>query len=219
MSIGYGAIRGLRNLCLSLLLGVGAAQAETVTLAALGDSLTAGYGLAPDQGFVPQLQAWLDEHGADVRVVNAGVSGDTTAGGLSRVTWTLTPDVDAMIVALGANDYLRAMDPSVTRENLQGILDAGQAAEVGILLVGMEVGSNYGPEYKEKFDQIYPELAAQNELSLFPDWFTGLRAAVNDQSEFIAFMQADGLHPNAAGVALIVEAMGPSILELIEAAE
>ena len=219
MSIGYGAIRGLRNLCLSLLLGVGAAQAETVTLAALGDSLTAGYGLAPDQGFVPQLQAWLDEQGADVRVVNAGVSGDTTAGGLSRVTWTLTPDVDAMIVALGANDYLRAMDPSVTRENLQGILDAGQAAEVGILLVGMEVGSNYGPEYKEKFDQIYPELAAQNELSLFPDWFTGLRAAVNDQSEFIAFMQADGLHPNAAGVALIVEAMGPSILELIEAAE
>lgn len=218
LSFGYGAIAALRNLSIALLLGTGAVQADTVTVAALGDSLTAGYGLATSDGFVPQLQAWLDEQGADVVVMNAGVSGDTTAGGLSRVAWTLTPEVDAMIVALGANDYLRAIDPTVTQSNLQGILDQGAASDIEMLLIGMEVGSNYGPDYKAQFDAVFPRLSSENNVPLFPDWFTGLRDATENQAEFADYMQSDGLHPNAEGVGLIVDAMGPAVLDLIKAA-
>ena len=118
----------MRNLTLAIGVFSSAAYAEKVTIAALGDSLTAGYGLPVDQGFVPQLQGWLDAEGADVTVLNAGVSGDTTAGGLSRVDWTLTPDVDAMIVALGGNDLLRGLDPSVSRANLDLCAGHGRRA-------------------------------------------------------------------------------------------
>ena len=114
------------------------AAAEPVTIAALGDSLTQGFGLVPEAGFVPQLEAWLKDAGADVALINAGVSGDTTAGGLSRVGWTLTPEVDAMIVALGGNDLLRGIDPAASRANLDGILAAAAEADVPVLLVGIE---------------------------------------------------------------------------------
>ena len=106
------------------------ARAEPVTIAALGDSLTQGYGLPQEAGFVPQLQDWLRAEGADVVLINAGVSGDTTAGGAARVDWTLTPEVDAMIVALGGNDLLRGIDPGVSRENLDKILAVAEAKEV-----------------------------------------------------------------------------------------
>jgi len=215
----YGAFRALRNLSAGLLLLGGAAQAETVTIAALGDSLTAGYGLTPETGFVPQLQAWLDEAGADVVVINAGVSGDTTAGGLSRVAWMLTPEVDAMIIALGANDYLRAIDPGVAVENLQGVIDVGVEAGVEMLLIGMEVGSNYGPEYKAAFDTMYPRLAEGNDIALFGNWFQGLRDVTANQSEFTQYLQGDGLHPTAEGVGLIVDVMGPAVLDLIASVE
>ena len=109
--------------------------AATTTLVAFGDSLTAGLGLAPEDGFVPQLQAWLTAQGQDVKVVNAGVSGDTTAGGLARLDWTLTPDVQAMIVTFGGNDLLRGIDPSVSRANLDGILKGAAAHGVKVLLV------------------------------------------------------------------------------------
>lgn len=216
---GYGALGRLRNLSVGLLLIAGSAQAEVITIAALGDSLTAGYGLASDDGFVPQLQEWLQSQGVDAKVVNAGVSGDTTAGGLSRVEWTLTPEVDAMIVALGANDYLRALDPALTRQNIKGIIEAGLAANVDVLLVGMEVGSNYGPEYKMKFDAIFSDLASEYEVPIFPDWFAGLRAVTENQGDFARLMQADGLHPNAKGVAFIVDAMGPAVIDLVEGAK
>ena len=111
------------------------AAAEPVTVAMLGDSLTAGYGLPQGEGLVPQLQGWLDARGAEVVLLNAGVSGDTTAGGLSRVEWTLTEEVDAMIVALGGNDYLRGLAPEEARANLSGILAAGQRKGVGLMLV------------------------------------------------------------------------------------
>ena len=116
----------------------GAALAEPVTVLALGDSLTAGYGLPPDDGFVPVLEGWLAERGIEAEIVNAGVSGDTTAGGLSRVEWSLTPEVDAMIVALGGNDFLRGLDPALARENLDGILDAAGARGLPVLLVGID---------------------------------------------------------------------------------
>ncbi len=209
----------LRNLSIAVLITTGFAHAETVTIAALGDSLTAGYGLPQADGFVPQLQAWLDEQGADAVVLNAGVSGDTSAGGLSRVGWTLTPDVDAMIVTLGGNDFLRGLDPLITRQNLDGILQAGQAAEVEMLLVGLQVGGNYGLDYKAAFEGLYPALAEKYDVPLYPDFAAGLRAVAGMQEGMSEFLQADGIHPNKDGVAVIVAAIGPRVLELIEAVE
>ncbi len=202
-----------------LLLTTTLAQAETVTIAALGDSLTAGYGLAQGDGFVPQLQAWLNGQGANVTVMNAGVSGDTTAGGLSRVAWTLTPDVDAMIVTLGGNDYLRGIDPAVSRANLDGILSAGQDAGVVMLLVGLAVGANYGLDYKQDFEGMYVDLAAKYDIPLYPDFASGLRAAAGMQEGMSEFLQPDGIHPNAEGVEVIVAAIGPTVLDLVTTAQ
>ena len=206
----------MRNLSLAMILGGTAAQAQTVTIAALGDSLTAGYGLPRDDGFVPQLQGWLDAQGADVQLINAGVSGDTTAGGLSRVDWTLTPQVDAMIVTLGGNDYLRAIDPAVSRANLDGILQ--KAGDVEVLLVGLTAGGNYGPAYQEAFNSMYADLAATYDVALYPTFFAGLLAAAGRQDRVLDFMQADGIHPNKDGVAAIVAALGPHVLDLATAA-
>ncbi len=116
------------------------------------------------------------DQGADVEVINAGVSGDTTAGGLSRVAWTLTPEVDAMIVALGGNDLLRGIVPELARSNLDGILRTAADAEVDVLLVGMEATLNYGPAYKEAFDAMYPDLAETYDVPLYPTFFDGLLA-------------------------------------------
>jgi len=216
-ALAYGAISRTAKLAAAFLIMATAAQAQTVTIAALGDSLTAGYGLAQDEGFVPQLEAWLQSQGADVQVMNAGVSGDTTAGGLSRVDWTLTPEVDAIIVTLGGNDYLRGLDPAVSRANLDGILSAGQEAGVQMLLVGLSVGANYGLDYKQEFEGMYADLAAKYDIPLYPDFAAGLRAAAGMQEGMSEFLQADGLHPNAEGVSLIVAAIGPRVLDLIKA--
>jgi acyl-CoA thioesterase-1 len=205
----------MRNLISAVLITTGAAHAQTVTIAALGDSLTAGYGLPQADGFVPQLENWLRAQGADVVVMNAGVSGDTTAGGLNRVDWTLTPDVDAMIVALGGNDYLRGIDPAASRTNLDGILSAGRTAGVKMLLVGLKAGGNYGPSYKAEFDSMYTNLAAAYDVPLYAGFFDALRATAGTQDGLRVFMQADGLHPNKDGVALIVAAIGPSVLDLV----
>ncbi len=185
--------------------------AEEVVIAALGDSLTQGYGLPAEQGFVPQLEAWLQARGHDVRLINAGVSGDTTAGGLARIGWTLTPDVQALIVTLGGNDLLRGLPPEAARANLAGILDAAGAAGVEVLLVGMEAPLNYGPDYQAAFDAIYPDLAADYG-TLYVESFLAPVVAAPDLR---AVMQADGIHPNADGVALIVEALGPAVEALV----
>jgi acyl-CoA thioesterase-1 len=191
------------------------AAAQTVTIAALGDSLTQGYGLHVEDGFVPQLQNWLTAQGADVAMINAGVSGDTTAGGLSRAAWTLTPVVDAMIVTLGGNDLLRGLDPANSRANMDGILAAAQAAGVQVLVIGMQAPGNYGPEYKASFDAIYPELAEAYGALYLESFFEGLGGAGTDPAALGAFMQGDGIHPNPQGVKRIVEGIGPKVLELI----
>ena len=191
------------------------AWSQGVTIAALGDSLTQGYGLPVEQGFVPQLEGWLQDQGQDVAVINAGVSGDTTAGGLSRVDWTLTPEVDALIVALGGNDLLRGIDPEVSRANLDGILSAASGAGVEVLLVGMQAPGNYGPEYKEAFDAMYPDLAGVYGTLYAESFFEGLGGAGTDPATLGEFMQTDGIHPNATGVARIVEGLGPFVLDLI----
>lgn len=188
-------------------------------MAALGDSLTAGYGLPQDEGFVPVLETWLEERGAEVDLRNAGVSGDTTAGGLSRVDWTLTDDVDALIVELGGNDMLRGIDPATSRGNLDGILAAAEAKGLPVLLVGLSASGNFGPEYKAAFDAMYPELAGQYGALLYPDFFAALTALEDQAAARREHMQGDGIHPSASGVRLIVEDIGPQVMELIEQVE
>lgn len=214
--MAYGARAHWLKLAATLVLAAGPITAEEITIAALGDSLTQGYGLPQGEGFVPQLQAWLRAEGADVTVLNAGVSGDTTAGGLSRVGWTLTPEVDAMIVALGGNDLLRGIDPGVSRANLDGILSAADAAGVEVLLVGLSAPGNYGPEYKAAFDAMYPELAKAHGALYFESFLKGLTDLPDRGAAMRELMQDDGIHPSSKGVGLIVEAMGPAVLKLIE---
>ena len=210
----------MRKSMILVVLALGApAQAQDVVIAALGDSLTQGYGLPEADGFVPQLQRWLAQAGAeDVTVINAGVSGDTTAGGLARVDWTLTPEVDGMIVALGGNDLLRGLDPEQARGNIDGILQAADKAEVEVLLIGMEAPGNYGADYKARFDAIYPELAQDHGTLYLDSWFAGLaeEGSALDPVALRAFFQPDGVHPNAEGVTRIVDRIGPEVLKLAD---
>ena len=191
-------------------------NAAPVVIAALGDSLIQGYGLPAKKGFVPQLQNWLRETGADVTILNAGVSGDTTAGGLSRVAWTLTPEIGAMIVTLGGNDLLRGIDPAISRKNLAGILQAAKERGLPVLLIGLIAPGNYGPAYKTAFDAIYVDLATKYDVLIYKNFFSALMDTVDQKFPNPKFMQNDNIHPNAKGVAKIAHAIGPKALELME---
>lgn len=196
-------------------------RAEQVALVAFGDSLTQGYGLLEQDGFVPQMRAWLKTRGADVRLVNAGVSGDTTAGGAARIEWTLTDDIEGIAVALGGNDLLRGLPPEQARANLEVILQAAAKRNLPVLLIGMSAPGNYGADYKTAFDAIYPELSAKYGTLFAESFFLGLQEgdAPLDPASVQSLMQADGIHPNAKGVARIVEGLGPFYLELVKAAQ
>lgn len=207
-----GAVAQGKALALLLFLAT-PVYAQPAAILAFGDSLTAGYGLPDGQGFVPQLQRWLTAQGQDRTVINGGVSGDTTAGGLSRIDWALSDDVGGVIVTLGGNDMLRGLDPAVTRDNLRGILRAVQARGLPVLVVGMQAPGNYGPDYKAAFDAIYPDLAAEFDTLYFDSFFAGLGG--NDPAVLQGLFQADGIHPNAEGVTRIVAAMGNTVLELV----
>jgi acyl-CoA thioesterase-1 len=204
----------------ALLAAAPSVSAEEVVIAALGDSLTQGFGLLQEDGFVPQMEAWLQARGHDVRLLNAGVSGDTTAGGLARAAWTLTEEVDAMIVTLGGNDLLRAIPPEASRTNLAGILDVAAEAGVEVLLVGIRAPGNYGPDFQQAFDAMYPDLAAEYGTLYAEDFFAGFGGTPqSDPGSIVDLMQADGIHPNAQGVAVIVEALGPQVEALVQAAQ
>ena len=193
--------------CLALaLVALGAeARAETLRILMLGDSLTAGYGLASRDALPVRLEAALRGRGLDVQVINAGVSGDTTAGGLARLDWALADRPHAVIVALGANDALRAIDPAVTRSNLDQLLSTLSERRLPVLLAGMLAPRNLGADYGERFDAIYPELAERHEALLYPFLLDGV-ATVSELN------QGDGIHPNVAGVEVIVERILPSVL-------
>ena len=211
LTYGGRALRGKTAaafLCLA-----GPACAEEVTILMLGDSLTQGFGLPAEQGLVPQLQRWLRGQGAEVALINGGVSGDTTAGGAARAGWSLTPEVDAMVVALGANDMLRGIDPAVSRENLSRILQVAAARDVKTLLVGLDAPENYGPEYKADFDAMFPSLAAEFGVPYAGSIFAGFGDL--DPADWATYLQPDGLHPNARGVARMVEGLGPEMLRWI----
>ena len=216
-SFTYAAARGFRNAVAAILCMIAPAYAEPVTLVALGDSLTAGYGLPADQGLVPQLQGWLQANGVEAVVVNAGVSGDTTAGGLSRLDWSLTPETDALMVNLGGNDMLRGLPPEEARANIAAILQGAKARGLPVLLVGQQAPGNYGADYKAAFDAIYPDLAAEYGAALYPFFFQGLAGGAADPAALRPYLQDDGIHPNAEGVGRIVTDLGPAVRDFLTA--
>jgi acyl-CoA thioesterase-1 len=185
------------------------AHGETpIHVVALGDSLTVGYGLPAKDGFVPRLEAALAADGVSVVIANAGVSGDTASSGLARLDWSLPPGTDAVIVELGANDMLRGIDPQVTRDALDAILARLAQRHISVLLCGMRAAPNLGADYGRAFGRIYPELAAKYGVPLYPFFLDGVAA---DRTLTLS----DGLHPNAAGVGVIVRGILPKAEELI----
>jgi len=200
------------TLILTALPFAGPALADTKILA-LGDSLTAGYGLKQGEGFADQLQTALRKMGRPVTVINGGVSGDTTAGGLSRIDWALGDQPQIVIVELGANDMLRGVDPSFTKANLTAIVDKAKAAGAKVLLCGMKAQRNLGADYVAQFDAIYPDLAKQEGVALYPFFLDGIIQP--DGSADRALVQGDGLHPTEAGAALIVQKIMPVLLPLV----
>ncbi len=189
----------------------GPAAAQEIRILALGTSLTAGFGLADEEGFVPQLEAALLEAGYEATVINAGVSGDTTAGGRARLDWSLAEPVTHAIVELGSNDALRGLSPDQTKANLDAILTRLGEEGIPVLLAGMLAPRNLGPDYAQEFDAIYPALADKHGAQLYPFFLDGV-AVERDLN------QADGIHPNKAGVGVIVERLLPSVIALIDPA-
>ena len=182
--------------------------AKPITIVALGDSLSAGFQLPVRKAFPVQLEAALKARGHTVTVINAGVSGDTTAAGLDRLAWAVPPEADAVIVQLGGNDALRGLDPKEARANLDKILTQLTADKRDLLVAGMRAPTNLPAAYRDVFDRMYPELAAKHGALLYPFFIekTALQPKLN---------LADGLHPTAEGVALIVEDVLPKVEELI----
>jgi acyl-CoA thioesterase-1 len=185
------------------------AAARTILLVVLGDSLTAGLGLPPGKAFPDRLQAALRARGLDVDVLNAGVSGDTAADGLGRYDWAVPANADALIVELGANDMLRGLEPEATKKALSAILDKAHAARLPTLIAGMRAAPNLGAEYDRAFDAIYPALAKDYDVALYPFFLDGVAGDPK-------LNQADGMHPTAEGVGAIVERIAPSVEEILK---
>jgi acyl-CoA thioesterase I len=200
VAAAFGMALGLPN--------AAAAQAP-VRLLAFGDSLVHGYGLPAGETFPEQLEAALRARGFDVEVINGGNSGDTTAAARARLEWSLSSRPDAALVELGGNDGLRGLDPAATYDNLDAILRALAAQDIPVLLAGMLAPRNLGAEYAAEFDAVFPRVAKARGVLFYPFFLDGvaLQPALN---------QADGFHPNKAGVAVIVERMLPSVIRLIE---
>jgi acyl-CoA thioesterase I len=202
--------RGLRAFSLIALLSlgcIGEAPAATRILA-LGDSLTAGFGLAPQEAFPVRLQARLAAAGVEAQVVNGGVSGDTSAGGLARLDWALADHPDLVLVELGANDALRGIDPRFTYANLDKILTRLKATGAKVVLLGMRAPPNWGRSYQTQFDAIFPNLATKYHVPLYPFFLDGvaLDPALN---------QSDGLHPTAQGADIIAGRIAPLVARVI----
>lgn len=191
---------------------MGAEDGQNVTkvpvIVALGDSLTAGYGLPLDQAYPSLLEDMLAGEGIRVRMVNAGVSGDTTAGGRARLNWVLAEEPDYAIVALGANDALRGLSPELAEKNLNTILTELSQRDIPVLLAGMRAPANWGEDYVRKFDTMYPRLAGEYGACLYPFILEGVAADP-------ALNQPDGLHPNAAGARIMAERLLPLVKDLL----
>lgn len=212
----YGAMAAIvqivRNWVLGGLLLFGAALPALadapLKIVAFGDSLTAGYGLPAQDAFPARLQRALKEKGLKVEIGNAGVSGDTASGGLSRLDWSIPDGTDAVILELGANDMLRGVDPKVTKQALDAILARLKERNIAVLLAGMRAAPNFGDKYVAAFDALYDDLAKKHGALFYPFFLDGVAAQAS-------FMQRDGLHPNARGVDRIVTGILPKVEELL----
>ena len=196
-----------------IFLGLSPATAQYVPrLMILGDSLTAGYGLPADQAFPLKLQAALQATGVQANVINAGVSGDTTAGGLARLDWALADKPTHVLVELGANDMLRAVDPRITRRNLDQIVIKLKARGIRVMLAGIYASPNLGKEYVDAFRKLFPGLAKKHGVPLYPFFLDGVAAVPG-------LNQTDGIHPNGAGVDIIVERILPAVTKFLSEKE
>ena len=183
---------------------------QTFSIVALGDSLTAGYGLPPEEAFTTRLEQRLKANGLNVEIVNAGVSGDTSKGGLARIDWSVPDGTGLVIVELGANDALRGISPDETAKNLDAIIARLLQRGIAVLLTGMLAPPNMGQDYETAFNAIYPELEKKHNVPLYPFFLDGVAADPE-------LNQADGIHPNAAGTAVIVERLSPLVEKLVRA--
>ncbi|MGX9147391.1 arylesterase [Mesorhizobium sp. 128a] len=211
MSFKHSIVAGL-ILFLTLCGAISSARAETFTIVGFGDSLMAGFGLGPGEGFTDKLQAALRAKGRDVSVANAGVSGDTTSGGLARLDWSVPDGTKLVILELGANDMLRGVSPNIAEKNLDEMLAKLKARKIAVLLAGMRAAPNLGADYQTAFDAIYPKLAAKYDVPLYPFFLDGVAGESGFQLE-------DGLHPNAKGVDRMVERILPTVEKAIAAVE
>lgn len=189
---------------------ISSAGAEPFKIVGFGDSLMAGFGLGPDEGFTDKLQAALRAKGQDVTVANAGVSGDTTSGGLSRLDWSVPDGTQLVILELGANDMLRGISPGITKKNLDDMLAKLRERKIAVLLAGMRAAPNLGADYQNAFDAIYPDLASKHGVALYPFFLDGVAGQAGLQLE-------DGLHPSARGVDQMVERILPAVEKAIAA--
>lgn len=189
---------------------ISSARAEPFKIVGFGDSLMAGFGLGPGEGFTDKLQAALRAKGHDVTVANAGVSGDTTSGGLARLDWSVPDGTQLVILELGANDMLRGVSPDIPRKNLDEMLGKLKQRNIAVLLAGMRAAPNLGADYQTTFDAIFPNLAAKYGVPLYPFFLDGVAGQPGLQLE-------DGLHPNARGVDVMVERILPTVEKAIAA--
>jgi acyl-CoA thioesterase I len=206
-----GMIRGVSAtgwMLAALFLFSAGAQAEAMRIVALGDSLSAGYELPPEEAFPAQLERVLKAKGLDVVVENAGVSGDTSTGGRDRLDWSVADGTRLVIVELGANDALRGIDPALTRANLDAILARLKERGIGAVLAGMIAPPNMGADYAAAFNPIYAELAAKHGVPLYPFFLDGVAAQPG-------LLLSDGMHPNGAGVAKIAQGIAPIVAEAL----
>lgn len=199
---------GLIGAGVALVASASLAFADPVRIVGLGDSLMAGYQLDSGQSFPEKLEAALTARGHDVVIVNAGVSGDTSAGGLSRLDWSVPDDTDMVILELGANDMLRGIAPQVTEDNLTAMIERLNQRNIDVVLAGMVAAPNLGADYAAQFNPIFPKLAARYDVPLYPFFLEGVAAER-------ALLLEDGMHPNAAGVDRMVENFLPLIEEVL----
>ncbi len=197
-------------LLLALTLSGAPARAAPLRLLVLGDSLSAGYGLAADEAFPARLQARLRKAGYDITVVNGGVSGDTATDGLARLDWVVSGDIKAVIVELGANDVLRGIDPAVTEVALGKIVERLKERGIAVMLAGMLAPPNMGKDYAARFDAIYPTLAKRYDVALYPFFLKGVAAQAG-------LNQSDGMHPTPEGVEVIVDNILPAVRRFVDA--
>ncbi|MCC0031112.1 MAG: arylesterase [Brucellaceae bacterium] len=185
-----------------------AARAEPLSIVGFGDSLMAGYQLGPEEGFTPRLEAALKDAGIDATVTNAGVSGDTTSGGLARLDWSVPDGTDLVILELGANDALRGIAPDITRANLEAMIERLKERGIAVLLAGMLAPPNMGGDYGKAFNAIYPELAEKYGVPLYPFFLDGVAAQQG-------LLLDDAMHPNTAGIDVMVERFMPVLRDTI----